>query len=61
MIDMIFGFFIEIITFIVTAVIIVGIILFPLIFKFGWLIYVVVFLCIVASFFDAKGGHYEDK
>lgn len=61
MIGMIFGIFIGIITFIVTAVIVVGIILLPLIFKFGWLIYVVVFLCIIVSFFDSKGGNYEDK
>lgn len=57
MIDLIFAFFISIITLLV-MVAIIGIFLFlPLIFKYGWMVYVVyLVLAILAFFSDYNNG-----
>ena len=49
MIELIFAAFIAVITFFVTGIIIVGILLLPLIFKGGWIIYLLFCLLMLAS------------
>lgn len=56
MIELIFAAFIAVITFFVTGIIIVGILLLPLIFKGGWVIYLIMVLMVIASWFDEKRG-----
>lgn len=57
MIELIFAAFIAVITFFVTGIIIVGILLLPLIFKGGWIIYLLFCLLMLASWFDKKEGN----
>lgn len=54
MIDLIFGLFISIITVIVTVIIIGGILILPLLFKGGWVIYLIVATLALAFWFDNK-------
>lgn len=56
MIEALFAMLIGIITFFVTGVIIIGLLLLPLIFKGGWVIYLIVVLLAIASWFDKKRG-----
>ena len=56
MIEALFAMVIGIITFFVTGVIIIGLLLLPLIFKGGWVIYLIVALLAIASWFDKKRG-----
>ena len=61
MIEALFAMLIGIITFFVTGVIIIGLLLLPLIFKGGWVVYLLFCLLILSSWFDRKEGNNNEN